>query len=54
MNLANDVARCDGANIEGEWREGCDACLRRIAPRTDRTVMMEPPLIIVFECEYLI
>ena len=56
MNLANDVARCNGVQDEesGEWREGCDNCLRRIAPRGDRVVMIEPPAIIAFWCEFLI
>lgn len=54
MNLPNDVARCDGVQYDGEWREGCDNCLRRIAPRGDRAVMMGAPRIITFECEFLI
>ena len=29
-------------------------CLRRTAPRPDPCLMIDPPLIIVFECEYLI
>lgn len=54
-SLATDVARCDGAQYEeGDWREGCENCLRRIAPRSERTLMMSPPKIIAFECEYLI
>ena len=57
-NLPEDIARCDGAWYEdGEdsgWREGCETCLRRIAPRPAEPVMIAPPLIIAFECEYLI
>jgi hypothetical protein len=30
--LPNDVARCAGVYEEGEWREGCERCLRRLAP----------------------
>lgn len=56
--LMNDVARCDGVSFENPeglaWREDCERCLRRIAPRPDECVMMAPPPIIVFECEYLI
>ena len=56
--LPNDAARCNGDYIrDGEdrgWRIGCLYCLRRIAPRPERVVMMNPPPIITFECEYLI
>ena len=56
--LPNDIARCNGDwHEDGEhsgWREGCEHCLRRIAPRPERVVMISPPIIIVFECEYLI
>ena len=51
--LPHDFARCagDGSDDEG-WREGCDDCLRRTAPGGEQH--MEPPPIIVFECEYRI
>ena len=54
--LAGDVARCDGVGDASlaEWREGCDTCLRRTAAHGKRVVMMLPPPIIVFECEFLI
>lgn len=53
--LPNDIARCGGVGSDEEgWREGCDTCLRRTAPRPDIVVMIEPPPIIAFECEYLI
>ena len=53
--LTNDIARCGGVGSDEEgWREGCDTCLRRTAPRPDIVVMIEPPPIIAFECEYLI
>ena len=53
--LGNDVARCAGDEADGEWREGCEDCLRR----PDRRPFplhnwMAPPPIIVFECEYRI
>ena len=48
--LPIDVARCNGAG----WDE-CYDCLRRTSkPSGDRVVMMEPPEIIVFECEFVI
>lgn len=51
--LPGDVARCQGVQTDGEWREGCEDCLRRTAPpaNPERVVMMAPPVIIVFECE---
>lgn len=53
--LQNDVARCRGVGEGGEWREGCEVCARRLAPGAgDRTVNMEPPTIIVFECAFFI
>lgn len=54
--LAGDIARCDGvgSDVEG-WREGCETCLRRTAPRHGEHVpMVSPPPVIVFECEYRI
>lgn len=55
MNLPNDVARCQGYEVDGELREGCENCLRR-TERSDfpLQVWMEPPPIIAFECEFLI
>ena len=58
MNLPADVARCEGVyhNEDGEWREGCETCLRR----TDRPEVvefvrfMEPPPIVALWCEALI
>lgn len=53
--IADDVARCDGVGSDAEgWREDCEDCLRRTARRPERVVMMQPPSIITFECEYLI
>jgi len=57
--LPNDVARCEGAGSwdwrEGWfWREGCEDCLRRTAPRKGVHSFIEPPLIIAFWCEYQI
>jgi hypothetical protein len=53
MTLPNDITRCDGYYAEG-WREGCENCLRRTAPRPEQVLMISPPPIIAFECEYLI
>jgi hypothetical protein len=54
--LPFDVARCEGVGSEKEgWREGCDICMRRLSPGDpERQAYMEPPEIIVFECERLI
>lgn len=50
--LPNDIERCPGVGSDAEgWRDGCDDCLRRTAPRPDTVWVMEPPAIIVFECE---
>ena len=51
--LPADVARCDGSQDEGQWREGCEDCLRRTSPPADpeRVWKMEPPVLVVFECE---
>lgn len=46
-----DVARCLGVGDVGEWREGCEDCLRRTDRSTFPLHWMEPPPIIVFECE---
>ena len=57
-SLAQDITRCDGAGSVEDgvqyWREGCETCLRRTAPRSGIVSMMSPPAIIAFECEYLI
>ena len=54
--LPGDVARCAGVGYQEDdswdWREGCEDCLRRTAPGGQQSV--EPPAIIVFECEYRI
>lgn len=53
--LPNDIARCGGVGSDEEgWREGCDTCLRRTAPRPEIVTWVEPPAVIAFECEYLI
>ena len=51
--LPADVARCAGYSADGDWREGCDDCLRRTSPPVDpqRVWMMAPPALVVFECE---
>jgi len=54
--LPNDAARCNGVGSEedGEWnwREGCEDCLRRTAPRDGVDSFIEPPMIIAFWCEW--
>lgn len=54
--LPNDVARCDGVGFDEDgtwgWREGCENCLRRTAPRNDVNSYIEPPAIIAFWCEF--
>jgi hypothetical protein len=57
--LPADVARCDGVGFIDDdgakyWREGCERCLRRTAPRPAQVTMVQPPPIIEFWCEYLI
>ena len=60
IRLPNDVARCDGVGFDEDgswdWREGCETCLRRTAPRGDMMLIsfIHPPAIIAFECEFLI
>lgn len=57
MTLPTDVARCPGSQPDpGDFREGCEDCLRRTSPpaNPERVVMMAPPPIITFECEYRI
>jgi hypothetical protein len=57
--LPADVARCEGVgypNEDGtmEWREFCENCMRRTHPPVDydQVLMMEPPKIIEFWCQY--
>lgn len=57
--LPNDVARCDGVSYtekggKSYWRDGCERCLRRLAPRPAEITLVMPPDIITFECELLI
>jgi len=54
INLPNNVSRCSGVNYEGDWRDGCEDCLRRTSKSGPRTLWIEPPLVVVFECEYRI
>ena len=55
MTLPFDDSRCAGVQYDGDWREGCEDCLRRTSPGdTERQAWMEAPLIIVFWCEYRI
>lgn len=55
MNLPNHIDRCKGVNYEGEWREGCENCLRRTSTSSNQDVAyLKPPEIIAFWCEYLI
>jgi hypothetical protein len=56
--LPDDIARCNGDwledGVDSGWREGCETCLRRTAKRPEYYMMISPPAIIAFECEYLI
>lgn len=56
MALPFDIARCPGEGHwedgEWSWREGCDDCQRRTSP--GGRVMIQPPPIVVFECEHRI
>ena len=54
--LPNDVARCPGRQAEGEWREGCEDCLRRTAPPSEGPwdVFMPAPPMTADGCEYRI
>lgn len=55
MSLSYDTARCHGVNVDGEWREGCETCMRRTSPgRAECQAYIAPPSFIVFECEYRI
>ena len=54
MTLPYDTARCDGAQYDGEWREGCEDCLRRTSPAGPMSPWIEAPPIVVFWCEYRI
>ena len=52
MTLPHDIARCPGVQHDGEWREGCDDCMRRTSPGGERQAWMEPPAVIAFWCEF--
>lgn len=57
--LPHDIARCAGVSLFDEdglfWREGCEDCLRRLAPSiSEHTEQMQPPAVITFECAYRI
>ena len=53
--LSYDTPRCEGYQADGEWREGCEDCLRRTSPGNEyRQAYIKPPPIIAFECEYRI
>lgn len=55
MTLPNEIARCPGVGNDAEgWRDGCERCLRRTDPPGDGGREIDPPPIIVFECEFLI
>lgn len=54
MTLPFDDSRCAGVQYDGDWREGCDDCLRRTSPAGPMSPWIEAPLLVVFECEYRI
>ena len=43
-----------GPGDDGDWREGCEDCLRRTSPGGPMSPWIEAPVIVVFECEYRI
>ena len=54
--LPANADRCAGMwcedSLGGEWREGCEQCVRRTAPLPESGVeWMTPPPIIAFWCE---
>lgn len=51
-SLPATVARCDGVLIDGDWREGCETCLRRTsgAPVPEMVPRIVPEPILAFEC----
>lgn len=54
--LPDHFDRCDGVQYdEGDWREGCETCVRRTSPRHGPFVPpMTPPPVIAFFCPFLI
>ena len=52
LTLPATVARCDGVLIDGDWRDGCETCLRRTvpAPVPETTPRIVPEQILAFEC----
>jgi hypothetical protein len=56
--LTNDIGRCAGVSSTEDgvtyWREGCEDCLRRTAPRNGIGPFIAPPAVIAFECEHRI
>ena len=54
MTLPYDVSRCAGVQYDGDWREGCEDCLRRTSPGGPMSPTIEAPVMIVFWCEYRI
>jgi hypothetical protein len=53
--LANGIARCNGIphGCDG-WRQNCETCLRRTAPRPIQCWMTAPPTFIDNQCPYAI
>lgn len=43
MTLPYDTARCEGAQYDGDWREGCEDCLRRTSPGGPMSPTIEAP-----------
>lgn len=54
QTLRGDEASCNGVQADGQWREGCEDCLRRTLPPADpeRVWRITPPVLVVFECEW--
>ena len=54
MSLPYDTARCAGVQYDGDWREGCEDCLRRTSAGGPMSPSIDAPALVVFECEYRI
>ena len=54
MTILRDVARCPGVGNDSYGWPECERCLRRVTGAEPDMVMMDPPAVVAFECEFLI